>query len=61
MPGLPQGKRAGQRCLHLSADLRCSLFGDPRRPWVCAAFQPEPQICGDSPEQALRILNALEE
>jgi hypothetical protein len=57
---MPDGKPAGRRCVHLLADLRCELFGDPLRPAVCAAFKPEPLICGESRAQALRILEALE-
>jgi Fe-S-cluster containining protein len=29
IPGMPQGKRAGERCLHLRADNLCGLFGKP--------------------------------
>ena len=60
LPGMPEGKPAGQRCLHLDASLRCALFGDPRRPAVCATFKPEPQICGESREQAFSILRFME-
>ena len=59
--GMPAGKPAGVRCVHLTDSLRCALFGDPRRPQICAGFQAEPEFCGDSPEQALRILTLLEE
>jgi len=58
--GMPEGKAAGQRCVHLDADFRCGLFGDPRRPKFCSTFKPEPDICGESREQALLILAELE-
>ena len=58
--GMPNGKAAGERCVHLEAHLRCGLFGDPRRPRYCASFLAEPAVCGDSREQALHILAALE-
>ena len=60
LPGMPQGKPAGVRCVHLDKDLGCELFGDPRRPALCAAFQAEPAICGDSRQQALVNITALE-
>ena len=58
--GMPQGKPAGVPCVHLDEQMHCRLFGDPRRPALCADFKAEPEVCGDSPEQALRILDELE-
>lgn len=58
--GMPRGKAAGERCVHLDASLRCQLFGDPRRPRFCATFIAEPAVCGEDREQALLILAELE-
>jgi uncharacterized protein len=58
--GMPRGKPAGQPCVHLGPDMRCGLFGDPRRPACCAAFLPEPQVCGDNRTEALVILESWE-
>lgn len=58
--GMPQGKPAGVRCVHLGASMDCALFGDPRRPTLCDAFKAEASICGDSREQALAIITELE-
>lgn len=58
--GMPRGKAAGERCVHLDEQLRCQLFGDPRRPRFCTSFAAEPAVCGDSREQALVILAELE-
>ena len=60
MPGLPHGKPAGMPCPHLDAELRCRLFGQPERPAVCGSLQPSVEMCGDTREQALRWLTALE-
>lgn len=60
MPGMPQGKPAGVRCVHLSASLACELFGDPRRPAVCASLQPSRAMCGPSPAHAMKWLTRLE-
>lgn len=54
-------KPAGVPCKYLTADLRCSIFGEAQRPGVCAAFTPEPEFCGDTREQALQILTFLEQ
>lgn len=60
IPGMPHGKPAGVRCLHLSEDNRCLIFNSPERPDVCDQFQAEPSVCGDSREEALQILTQLE-
>ncbi len=57
---MPHGKPAGQRCVQLTADLRCALFGRPERPRCCAGLQPSAAMCGDSPAQALTWLTRLE-
>jgi len=54
------GKPAGTPCVHLAPDLRCSLYGQTERPGCCAGLRPSPEMCGDSREQALAWLAALE-
>ncbi|MDH4872643.1 YkgJ family cysteine cluster protein [Pseudomonas sp. BN515] len=61
LPGMPEGKPAGERCLHLSAENLCQLFGDPRRPTVCGDFDADPEVCGESREEAIRLLGWLEQ
>ncbi|WP_373388345.1 YkgJ family cysteine cluster protein [Pseudomonas alcaligenes] len=61
IPGMPQGKRAGERCLHLTAELRCAIFGQPERPSVCSGFSADPEVCGSSREEAIRLLGWLEQ
>ncbi len=60
IPGMPAGKPAGVRCIHLDGDFRCRLFGQPQRPAVCGSFQAEPETCGASREEALVNLRCLE-
>jgi len=60
IPGMPDGKPAGVPCIHLTEDLLCDLFNDPRRPVVCKGFQAEPEICGNNRKEALSILSTLE-
>ena len=57
---MPEGKPAGVRCIHLTEDYLCALFGSDLRPKVCADFMPEPAICGSSREEAIRIMEELE-
>lgn len=60
IPGMPDGKPAGVRCVQLAADYRCLIFGDPRRPAVCSSLKPSLEMCGEVREQALVYLARLE-
>jgi len=60
IPGMPQGKAAGVRCVQLTEDNRCRLFGKPERPAVCSALRPAEDMCGHSRQEALSLLTALE-
>ena len=60
IPGMPRGKPAGVRCVQLSADNRCRLFGLPERPMVCVRLRPEPGMCGANAAEALRLLGDME-
>ncbi|TVS16520.1 MAG: YkgJ family cysteine cluster protein [Gammaproteobacteria bacterium] len=60
LPGMPAGKPAGMRCIHLDAELRCGLWGQPERPRVCGAFQADPDVCGSDRDDALQRIAALE-
>lgn len=60
IPGMPGGKPAGVRCIQLGADERCLIFGDPRRPLVCAGLQPSAEMCGSTRTQAMQWLTQLE-
>jgi len=60
IPGMPHGKPAGVRCVQLTADNRCRLFGKPERPQVCCSLQPSIEMCGSSRADALVYLSVLE-
>ncbi|MFA7293538.1 MAG: YkgJ family cysteine cluster protein [Rhodocyclaceae bacterium] len=60
LPGMPQGKPAGVRCVQLDADNRCRIFGRPERPAFCIGLQPSAEMCGDSRQQAITWLTQLE-
>lgn len=61
IPGMPQGKPAGVRCVQLDDEDRCRIFGRPERPAVCGSLQPQDDMCGGSREQAMRWLGWMEE
>jgi hypothetical protein len=58
---MPNGKPAGERCLQLSADNLCRIFGQPERPAVCSAFDADPEVCGSSREDAIRLIGWWEQ
>jgi hypothetical protein len=57
---MPNGKPAGVRCVQLDEQDLCKLFGQAERPAVCASLQPTHEMCGDTREQAILWLTALE-
>ena len=60
IPGMPEGKPAGVRCVQLTADNRCLLYGKAERPEVCVRLRPMPEMCGETTEDALQYLALLE-
>ena len=60
IPGMPNGKPAGVRCVQLDAQNRCKVFGKPERPAFCGGLQPSLEMCGENREQAIRWLDELE-
>ena len=61
IPGLPNGKAAGERCPHLTAEFLCAIFGRPERPSVCSGFAAAVYVCGSSREEAIRLIGWLEQ
>jgi Fe-S-cluster containining protein len=61
IPGMPDGKPAGVRCINLSVANLCNIFGRPERPAVCSQFGADLAVCGSSNDDAMRILAWLEE
>ena len=61
IPGLPNGKPAGIRCVQLSDDNRCLIFGSPQRPAACNALRPTAEMCGTSFAEAMVYLTWLEQ
>ena len=60
IPGMPNGKRAGERCVQLSVDNLCQLFGLQQRPEVCSNFSASLDVCGTTNTEALQLISTLE-
>jgi uncharacterized protein len=60
IPGMPAGKPAGVRCIHLTADSSCAIFLHPDRPAVCASLKPMAEMCRTTPREAYAMLARLE-
>ncbi|MFS2036021.1 YkgJ family cysteine cluster protein [Polaromonas sp. CT11-55] len=60
IPGMPQGKPAGVRCVQLGDANQCLIFGRPDRPACCSGLQPSVEMCGTSRELAIQWLDDLE-
>lgn len=60
IPGMPGGKPAGIRCVQLTDSNACKLFGRPERPAVCVSLQASIAMCGNTNEEAMRILSEME-
>jgi len=57
---MPEGKPANSRCVQLTDDGRCRLFGRPERPAVCSSLHPTREMCGENADEALAHLAHLE-
>jgi len=60
IPGMPNGKPAGVRCIHLDLNNACELFNKPERPQFCLTLEPSTEMCGTKRTHALTYLADLE-
>ena len=60
IPGMPSGKPAGVRCVQLSDDNCCRIFGQLDRPAVCNNLRPSLEMCGTDDGRAFAYLAWLE-
>ncbi|MGF1707174.1 YkgJ family cysteine cluster protein [Enterovibrio baiacu] len=60
IPGMPNGKAAGERCIQLNDENLCKIFGQPDRPAVCSQFKADREICGTTNAHAMAVLIELE-
>ena len=57
---MSRGKPAGVRCVQLTEGNLCSLYGQPGRPAICLGLKASEEMCGQTAEEALAYLAALE-
>lgn len=60
IPGMPNGKPAGVKCIHLSEKYQCKIFDSPLRPKVCDGFKADTLTCGSNRTEAIRNLAWME-
>jgi len=61
IPDMPDGKPAGVRCIQLSEDNLCMIFGQKERPKVCSSLCASKEMCGNKTEEAYEYLKQLEQ
>lgn len=60
IPGMKDGKPAGERCIHLTNNNHCGIFGKSQRPVVCLSLKPSQEMCGSCFDEAMAFLESLE-
>ncbi|MCZ2723017.1 YkgJ family cysteine cluster protein [Marinomonas sp. 15G1-11] len=60
IPGMPNGKPAGVKCIHLLENMNCALFNSESRPKVCFDFNAHLETCGSNKEEAILLLTTME-
>lgn len=61
LPGMPDGKPARIRCVHLSDENICTIHAHEDYPKVCRNLRPSVEMCGYSFGEAIAYLTELEE
>jgi Fe-S-cluster containining protein len=60
IPGMPEGKPAGVRCIHLDNNNLCRLFCKANRPSICRSFQSNIDILGNNINEATELIRYWE-
>ncbi|GAA0518121.1 YkgJ family cysteine cluster protein [Tatumella terrea] len=60
IPGMPGGKPANVRCVQLSDDNLCKIFGSDLRPAVCGGLKASFEMCSTHRDTAMTYLIRLE-
>lgn len=60
LPGMPDGKPAGVRCVQLDDANLCRVFGQPERPAFCGGLKASIEMCGNDRTHAISWLGELE-
>lgn len=60
IPGMPDGKPSGIRCVNLDDLNHCTVWQHPHYPAVCRDFIAKKDVCGGSSDEALQTLYVWE-
>lgn len=60
IPGMPDGKPAMTKCIHLTSEMLCAIWGSPERPLVCHQSKADAIFCGENYQDAVKIFSNLE-
>ena len=60
LPGMPNGKAAGIRCVNLDDKNLCLIHEKENFPDVCRKFTFDPEFCGETNEEAYKNFGILE-
>jgi len=60
IPGMPNGKPAGVRCINLDKDNNCTIYKSESYPQVCSDFKACVEMCGETNKYAFDYYNTLE-
>jgi len=60
IPGMPGGKPAGMRCLHLTGNNTCAIHDTDDYPPVCRNLRAGKEMCGNDSDEAMAYLTELE-
>ncbi len=60
IPGMPRGKQVGIRCIQLTADNICKIYGMAERSDVCVSYQATEEFCGNNRRDTDRSGGSIE-
>lgn len=60
LPGMPEGKPGGVRCVNLDKNNFCMIHDSANFPEVCSNFKFDIEFCGKTNEEAMKNLSELE-
>lgn len=60
LPGMPNGKPAGVRCVNLDDSNNCTIHNTNQYPAICRSFPADLEMCGLNNAHAYRYIEELE-
>ena len=60
LPGMPNGKPAGVRCVNLDDSNNCTIHNSAQYPSICRSFPADIAMCGITNEHANKYIEEME-